>query len=109
MINDFIQFDNYHQDLDHLFPTLDREELNLSIGPMALSVAEVGDFTREYGTYIGDIKVIRENGDDDGNVLLSSRHILIRFVAMSTLWTRITSTSENSAMTEAVLLKHISG
>ena len=51
------EFDNYHQDLDHLFPTLDREELNLSIGPMALSVAEVGDFTREYGTYIGDIKV----------------------------------------------------
>ena len=27
---------------------------------MALSVAEVGDFTREYGTYIGDIKVISE-------------------------------------------------
>ena len=24
---------------------------------MALSVAEVGDFTREYGTYIGDLKV----------------------------------------------------
>ena len=45
-------------DLDLIFPTLGRDELNLSIGPMALSVAEVGDFTREYGTYIGDIKVI---------------------------------------------------
>ena len=44
-------------DLDLIFPTLGRDELNLSIGPMALSVAEVGDFTREYGTYIGDIKV----------------------------------------------------
>ena len=40
-----------------MFHTLDKEELNLSIGPMALSVAEVGDFTRDYGTYIGDIKV----------------------------------------------------
>ena len=44
-------------DLDLIFPTLGRDELNLSIGPMALSVAEVGDFTRDYGTYIGDIKV----------------------------------------------------
>ena len=42
---------------DLMFHTLDKEELNLSIGPMALSVAEVGDFTRDYGTYIGDIKV----------------------------------------------------
>ena len=43
-----------------MFHTLDKEELNLSIGPMALSVAEVGDFTRDYGTYIGDIKVARD-------------------------------------------------
>ena len=43
-----------------MFHTLDKEELNLSIGPMALSVAEVGDFTRDYGTYIGDIKVISD-------------------------------------------------
>ena len=43
-----------------MFHTLDKEELNLSIGPMALSVAEVGDFTRDYGTYIGDIKVGRD-------------------------------------------------
>ena len=41
-----------------VFPTIGREELNLSISPMALSVAEVGDFTREYGTYIGDLKVL---------------------------------------------------
>ena len=44
-----------------MFHTLDKEELNLSIGPMALSVAEVGDFTRDYGTYIGDIKVARHH------------------------------------------------
>ena len=43
-----------------MFHTLDKEELNLSIGPMALSVAEVGDFTRDYGTYIGDIKVVKD-------------------------------------------------
>ena len=41
-----------------VFPTLGREELNLSISPMALSVAEIGDFTKDYGTYIGDLKVI---------------------------------------------------
>ena len=44
-------------DLDLNFHTFGKEELNLSIGPMALTVAEVGDFTREYGTYIGDIRV----------------------------------------------------
>ena len=40
-----------------MFPTLGKEEINLSISPMAPSVAEVGDFTKEYGTYIGDLKV----------------------------------------------------
>ena len=107
----FIQFetDNYHQDLDHLFPTLDREELNLSIGPMALSVAEVGDFTREYGTYIGDIKVITGTNYDDSHLVLSSRLILIKFEVMSTSWTRITFTSENSATTEAAHSRRTSG
>ena len=42
---------------EFVFPTIGKEELNLSIGPMALSVDEVGEFTRKYGTYIGDLKV----------------------------------------------------
>ena len=99
------EFDNYHQDLDHLFPTLDREELNLSIGPMALSVAEVGDFTREYGTYIGDIKVsqVQEENLNDSHHPFSSRLTLIKFEVMSTSWTRITSTSESSVTMVAAL------
>ena len=45
------------RELDLSFHTLGKDELNLSIGPMALSVAEVGDFTKEFGTYIGDMTV----------------------------------------------------
>merc|ERR1719232_1750692 len=76
-IEQLFEFDNYHQDLDHLFPTLDREELNLSIGPMALSVAEVGDFTREYGTYIGDIKA-HSHGIRGHVYIVDKNHLYIR-------------------------------
>ncbi len=30
---------------------------NLGAGPLALTVAEIGDFSRSYGTYIGDLTV----------------------------------------------------
>ena len=64
-------------DLDLIFPTLGRDELNLSIGPMALSVAEVGDFTRDYGTYIGDIKA--HSHQIRGHVyIVDKNHLYIR-------------------------------
>jgi hypothetical protein len=31
--------------------------INLGAGPLALTVAEIGDFSRSYGTYIGDLTV----------------------------------------------------
>ena len=95
-------------DLDLIFPTLGRDELNLSIGPMALSVAEVGDFTREYGTYIGDIKV-RLARLEGLHLIVLCRLTLTRYEATSTLWTRTTSTSESSATTGAALWTPTSG
>lgn len=60
-----------------VYPTLGKEELNLSIGPMALTVAEIGDFTKEFGTYIGDFKAHSHN--IRGHVyIVDKNHLFIR-------------------------------
>jgi len=69
-INDF-QIEKF------VFPTIGKEELNLSIGPMALSVAEVGDFTRDYGTYIGDLKA-HSHGIRGHVYIVDKNHLYIR-------------------------------
>ncbi|XP_023345279.1 protein Skeletor, isoforms B/C [Eurytemora carolleeae] len=62
--------EQYEKDVDYLnmedivYPTLGREDLNLTVetggigasSAQALSITEVGDFSRNFGTYIGDIK-----------------------------------------------------
>jgi len=60
-----------------VYPTLGKEELNLSIGPMALTVAEVGDFTKEYGTYIGDFKA-HSHGIRGHVYIVDKNHLFIR-------------------------------
>ena len=71
----FLQHISTFQNL--IFPTLGRDELNLSIGPMALSVAEVGDFTKDYGTYIGDIRS-HSHGIRGHVYIVDQNHLYIR-------------------------------
>jgi len=86
---DYIDHDFKDDDYDHVgdindfqiekfvFPTIGKEDLNLSIGPMALSVAEVGDFTKEYGTYIGDLKA-HSHGIRGHVYIVDKNHLYIR-------------------------------
>ena len=75
IMKQFLQHISTFQNL--IFPTLGRDELNLSIGPMALSVAEVGDFTKDYGTYIGDIRS-HSHGIRGHVYIVDQNHLYIR-------------------------------
>ena len=63
---------------------------------MALSVAEVGDFTREYGTYIGDLKVLFNNIVKITLIFKGRFHIFFKLIAKNNLTDHLSSTSRIS-------------
>ncbi len=49
---------HYHEYAIYEYYTISLHLRNdLGAGPLALTVAEIGDFSRSYGTYIGDLTV----------------------------------------------------